>query len=458
MKKLFTYLFFASFGAFSQTVGVPLGGTPLSPVLESYIQEGLKQNLSLKQERLEILKSDENITQAKANFMPKVIFNPTYSFAGGGRRLEFPIGDLLNPVYSTLNQLTKTNNFPQVENVNQQLAPNNFHDTKLSFQYPIFNTDIRYNLLMQRDLLLAQEAKKRVLENEIRYSITIAYLQYLQTLEVQKIFDASRKLLTDFVKLNEKLVNNNVATKDVIYSAEYEVSKLDQQVAVIEKNRQSVQAFMNYLMNRDFSSEIVADTNLVKYTTPTTGLAQIKEDALAHRQELSQLRTTIKVSETAIKLQEMNALRPQVFVGGNIGFQGFGYSFKNQAYLIGQIGLSWDLYHGYEKKSKIQQAKIQKNILDAKLEEIQKQIQLQVSQAYFELEAAKKSLITAKDGTTKAEKYFKIVESRYRNGQAITIEYLRASNEVITARLQESVAKYDILVKQAALDKVGAVK
>jgi outer membrane protein len=458
MKKLFTYLFFASFGAFSQTVGVPLGGTPLSPVLESYIQEGLKQNLSLKQERLEILKSDENITQAKANFMPKVIFNPTYSLAGGGRRLEFPIGDLLNPVYSTLNQLTKTNNFPQVENVNQQLAPNNFHDTKLSFQYPIFNTDIRYNLLMQRDLLLAQEAKKRVLENEIRYSITIAYLQYLQTLEVQKIFDASRKLLTDFVKLNEKLVNNNVATKDVIYSAEYEVSKLDQQVAVIEKNRQSVQAFMNYLMNRDFSSEIVADTNLVKYTTPTTGLAQIKEDALAHRQELSQLRTTIKVSETAIKLQEMNAIRPQVFVGGNIGFQGFGYSFKNQAYLIGQIGLSWDLYHGYEKKSKIQQAKIQKNILDAKLEDIQKQIQLQVSQAYFELEAAKKSLITAKDGTTKAEKYFKIVESRYRNGQAIMIEYLRASNEIISARLQESVAKYDILVKQAALDKVGAVK
>jgi outer membrane protein TolC len=453
MKKLFTYLFFASYGVFAQTSSISS-----SPVLESYIQEGLKQNLGLKQEHLEILKLDENITQAKANFMPKVTFNPTYSFAAGGRRLEFPIGDLLNPVYSTLNQLTKTNNFPQVENVNQQLAPNNFHDTKLSFQYPIFNTDIRYNLLIQRDLLSAQESKKRVLENEIRFSITTAYLQYLQTLEAQKIFFASRKLLTDFVKLNEKLVSNNVATKDLIYSAEYEVSKLDQQVAVLVKNRQSVQVFLNYLMNRDFSAEIVADTNLVNYAIPTPGLAQIKEDALAHRQELSQLRTNIKVSETAIKLQEMNAIRPQVFVGGNMGFQGFGYNFKNQAYLIGQIGLSWDLYHGYEKKSKIQQVKIQKSILDTKFEELQNQIQLQVSQAYFELEAARKSLITAKDGTIKAEKYFKIVESRYRNGQAIMIEYLRASNEIITARLQESVAKYDILVKQAALDKVGAVK
>lgn len=453
MKKLFIYLLLTSFGASAQMAGVRN-----SPILESYIQEGLKQNLGLKQERLERLRLAENITQAKANFMPKVTFNPNYTLAAGGRRLEFPIGDLLNPVYSTLNQLTKTNNFPQVENVNQLLAPNNFHDTKFSFQYPIFNTDIRYNLLIQRDLLSAQEAKERVLENEIRYSITTAYLQYLQTLEAQKIFDASRKLLSDFVKLNEKLVGNNVATKDVIYSAEYEVSKLDQQVAVLDKNRQSVQAFLNYLMNRDFSTEIVADTNLVNAQGMTTGLTELRQYALNNRQELTQLRTNIKVSETAIKLQEMNAIRPQVFVGGSTGFQGFGYTFKNQAYIIGQIGLSWDLYHGYEKKSKIQQAKIQKNMLDTKFEEVQKQIQLQVSQAYFELEAAKKSLITAKDGTAKAEKYFKIVESRYRNGQAIMIEYLRASNEVITARLQESVAKYDILVKQAALDKVGAVR
>lgn len=448
MKKLFIFLFLTPFFSFSQT----------SLILESYIEEGLKQNLGLKQERLEIEKSAENITQAKANFMPKVTFSPTYSVAAGGRKLAFPIGDLLNPVYSTLNQLTKTNNFPQVENVNQLLAPNNFHDTKLSFQYPIFNTDIHYNLLIQRGLLSAQEAKKRVLENEIRYSITTAYLQYLQTIEAQKIFDASRKLLTDFVKLNEKLVNNNVATKDVIYSAEYEVSKLDQQVAILDKNRQSVQAFLNYLMNRDFSIEIIADTNLVKQAMPSSVLAQLKEGALSNRQELTQLRTNIKVSETAIKLQEMNALRPQVFIGGNAGFQGFGYTFKNQAYTVIQAGLVWDLYHGNEKKSKIQQAKIQKNILDTKLEEIQKQIQLQISQAYFELEAAKKSLITAQDGTSKVEKYFKIVESRYRNGQAILIEYLRASNEITTARLQESVGKYDILVKQANLDKVGVVK
>lgn len=448
MKKAILLLALCPFVAFSQVS---------SPTLESYIQEGLKHNLSLQQESLEIAKAQENVKQAKANFSPKITFAPTYTVAAGGRRLSFPVGDLLNPVYTALNNLTNTNVFPQVENVNELLAPNNFHDTKFSFQYPIFNTDIRYNLLIQRDLLTAQEARKRIIENEVRYNITIAYLQYMQTLEAQKIFNTSRIVLSDFVKLNEKLVTNNVATKDVIYSAEYEVSKLDQQVAAMDKNRYTAQAYLNFLMNRDFGTDIIADTVFLDMNTQVN-VADMRQQSIVNRQEVSQLKANIQASQSAIKLQEMNAMRPQVFVGGTTGFQGTGYTFKNQAYVIGQVGLSWDVFHGHEKKSKIQQAKIQKNLLETKLEEVQKQIQLQVSQAYFELEAAQRTLPTAKDGTVKAEKYFKVVDSRYRNGQAILVEYLRAQNEVITAKLQETLTKYDILLKKAMLDKVAAVR
>ena len=82
------------------------------------------------------------------------------------------------------------------------------------------------------------------------------------TIEANKIFVASRKVLEDFVKLNQKLVNNNVATKDVIYSAEYEVSKLDQQVAVNIKNQESTRAYFNFLLNKELNSEVVADSGL----------------------------------------------------------------------------------------------------------------------------------------------------------------------------------------------------
>lgn len=434
-----------------------LANAQRSDILEQYIQDAIQHNLSLKQERLEIEKSIENVNQARANFMPKVTFNPNYSLAAGGRKLSFPVGDLLNPVYSTLNQLTRTNNFPQIENVNQQLIPNNFHDTKFSFQYPIFNTDIRYNLLIQRDLLSAEEAKKKVMEQDIRFLVTNTYLQYLQTLEAKKIYTSSKKILEDFVELNQKLVKNQVATKDIIHSSEYEVSKIEQEIAMIDKNSKLLQSYLNFLMNKDFSQNIIADSNIVKQNFSSSNLSELKENAIQNRQEIKQINTGINIASNNIKLLQMNAIRPQLFVGGNLGFQGFGYTFRQQAYAIAQIGLSWDLYHGYEKKSKIQQAKIQKNILETKAEEIRQQIQLQITQAFFELEASQKSYQTAQIGTLKAEKYFKIIASNYNNGQAIVLEYLKASNDITTAKLQESIAKYDILIKQAALEKAAAI-
>jgi len=153
MKKLFYVLVFLFFW---QKISAQ------SSILQSYINQGLESNLSLKQENLELQKALKSIDIAKSNLFPKISFSPNYTLAAGGRRLDFPIGDLLNPVYSTLNQLTKTNNFPQVENVSQLLAPNNFHETKFVIQYPIFNPDIRIILLCKKKFYSRNMPKRNI--------------------------------------------------------------------------------------------------------------------------------------------------------------------------------------------------------------------------------------------------------------------------------------------------------
>src|SRR3954470_7340240 len=91
-----------------------------SQVLEAYVQEGIKSNLQLQQEQLNYDKSVENLNLAKALFLPQLSANSSYSWAHGGRKITIPVGDLMNPVYSTLNQLTGTNAFPQIQNSNTQ--------------------------------------------------------------------------------------------------------------------------------------------------------------------------------------------------------------------------------------------------------------------------------------------------------------------------------------------------
>jgi len=440
-------------------LAIPLTIQAQSPTLDDYVKEGLKSNLALKQEKLELDKSMESLTQARALFMPRIYVNATYTLAGGGRRLQFPVGDLLNPVYATLNQMTGTDRFPTIQNVDEQLAPNHFHETTIAFQQAIFNSDIYFNYKIQKDLVSAQMARRNVYENELRYSIAGAYYQYLQTLEAMKIYNQSRTVLQELLKLNQKLVANNVATKDVVYSADYEISKIDQQLALTRKNEQTAKAYLNFLLNRDLTTDIIADTTIRQTAAAQTSVTDLQQTALTNRQEISQLNFSIQANENAIRLNRNNRLLPTVFVGGSIGYQGFGYKFdSDQEYRLAQFGLQWNLFKGGEKKSREQQSRIQAELLSSKFAEVQQQIRLQVTQAYYDLQAARQSLVAAEEGLAKATQSFRIIDSRYRNNQALLVEYLRAENDVTTARLSAVIARYDVLMKQAQVDKVTALQ
>ena len=357
--------------------------------------------------------------------------------------------------------MTGKNQFPtNIENVDILLAPTNFHDTKVSVQYSIYNPEIKYNYLIQKTLMSAQEAKKRVVENELRYNIETAYYQYLQSLEAVKILTNSRLVLNELVRLNKKLVANNTMTKDVVFSSEYEVSKIVQQKVEAENNNQVAKAYFNFLLNRELTEEILVDSTLM-ITGPIdfqglNTLSGLTGLALVSRQELKQLDFSIDASRQAIDLQQKSASLPSLFVGGNVGFQGYGYTFKDQSYVVGQVGLSWDIFKGFERKSKIQQAKIQTEILQTKKTEVEKQIELQTTQAYYDFVSSKEAQTASLDGLNNASQYFKIVDSRYRNGNVLLIEFVKAQNDVQTAQLQQSIAKYDVLIKRSVLNKITA--
>jgi outer membrane protein len=451
MKKLFYILFFISI--------IKVSFAQKSVILEKYIAEGIENSLALKQEKLEIDKAVNAITIAKSNFSPRITFAPTYSLAAGGRKLNFPIGDLLNPVYSTLNALTKSNSFPQVDNVNEQLAPNNFQETKVSFQYPIYNAEIKYGIAIQKELLQTEYAKKKVLEYELRNAIELAYIQYLTASAGVKIYENARKILKESEKLNQKLIDNDMALKDGLLTAQYEVIKMDQEIQNAKKNITLSQYYLNFLLNKPFESIVLVDSLMLNSIKPNLQEANFYvENALQNRPEFNQLDQAIRTSESVIVLQQKVAKLPNVFIGGNAGFQGFGYRFfKNQAYTVVQAGLNYELYHGQEKKKKIEQAKISKSIVEIKREEAQKQIGMQVQQAYLEVKNAQNNLTTYALAKEKTKKILDIVTSRYNNGKAIYLELSKAQNDHLQTQLMEQLAQHDYLSKYANLKKSSAV-
>jgi outer membrane protein TolC len=428
-----------------------------SPMLEVYIQEGLKSNLLLQQEQMNYERSVQNLQIAQALFLPTLSANASYTLANGGRKIEFPVGDLLNPVYSTLNSITGTSNFPQIANVSQQFLPNNFHDTKFRVIQPLFNPEIYFNYKAQKELISVQDAQKRAYENELKYSIASAYYQYLESEESLLIYEKTRELLTELLKINHKLVANDKATQDVVLNAAYELDKVEFQLAQARKNNHVAKSYFNFLLNRDLSSAIDKDSTIRASLTEQSGIAELTETALNQRQEIKQLQGVLQTSKQVIGLSKGNAYLPKINVVGDIGYQGFKYKFDYpQQYWLVQFSLSWDLFKGGEKKVKMQQAKLDYQVTENKMAQLRKQIELQVIQNYYDLEATEQSYLATQGGIRNAEKSFQIIRTKYFEGQALLIEYLDAQNKLTTSRLAETIGAYEVLRSEAALRKTIA--
>jgi outer membrane protein TolC len=267
----------------------------------------------------------------------------------------------------------------------------------------------------------------------------------------------TRGFLVELVKVNQKLVANQKATKDVVLGAEYELNKIDQQLAETARNNQVARSYFNFLLNRDLAAEIIIDSTLVSGAPGTGTLDQLRALALSQRQEIKQLQGGLAASRQLVELNRASSLLPKINVVGDVGYQGFEYKFDNsQQYMLVQFSLSWDLFRGGEKKARTQQARIDYQVAENKMEQLRKQVELQVIQSHYDRQATEQAWTTAQAGVRSAEKNFQIIRSKYNEGQAILLEYLDAQNKWTTARLTQSLRLFDLLRAEAALQKTIA--
>lgn len=419
--------------------------------LEAYLDSALSQNLTLRERNLSYEKSLEALNEAKGLFFPQISFQAAYTLAGGGRAIEFPVGDLINPIYQTLNDLTASQNFPtDLKNVNEQFLPNNFHETKLRLIQPLFNSDIYYNYKAQKELISLESVKREAYEKELVREVKTAYYSYLKTEEVLTIYTDTRGLLEEILRVNQRFVENDKATYDVVYSAEYEISKIDKQLALANQDRKLAAAWFNFLLNRDQEALILRDA-LILNASDVRNLDLLEQQAINQRLEFSQLRYARAANARQIGLNKGLAL-PKVNLVLDFGYQGFGYSFdKNQDFWLGQISLQWDLFKGFQNRVKTQQAYIEGQILSNQQDRLTQQIRLQVKEAWHQYRAAEQAVAASRLGVKSAGAAFRIIQRKYQEDQASLLELMNARTQFTQSKLSLAIDSYDLLSKEAEL-------
>jgi len=435
--------------------------------LDNYIKIGLDNNLALQQKQSSYKKSMEALKEAKALFFPDISFNARYTVAGGGRMINFPVGDMLNGVYSSLNALTaihqltdpstgKPINFPQLENMNFNFYRPYEHETKIRIIQPVFNPQIYFNSKIKNELINVEKADLITFKRSLTAEIKTAYYNYLKTVKLRELLTETKSLLLENIRVNEKLYENNKITLDNVYRSKSELSKFEQQMADANKAENMAMAYFNFLLNRDLRSEIeIAEKSDIIINIPEIKLAE--ENAIKGREELNGMRSYNKIAKTNVKLNKSTGL-PSLSAVIDYGFQGEKYRFTSEDdFVMASLVLRWDLFKGNANKAKISGSELDKIIAEKKQKEIENQIKLQVINSYYDLETASKAIEASVNQNTSAEMAFKLVNRKYSEGLISLIEFMDARTNLTNSSINMIITNYDYLIKYAEYEKVTAM-
>jgi outer membrane protein len=425
-------------------------------VLNEYIRYGIGNNLSLKQKQSGYEKSLEALREAHGLFYPNISVNARYSVAEGGRVLDFPVGDMLNPVYSTLNDLTSSTIFPMIENQQFRFLRPTEHDTKIRLIQPLFNPDIYYNSKIKKELTVFEGTDVEQYKRELVAEIKKAYYNLAMADGILIMLKKTRKLLLENIRVNKKLVENAKLTIDNVYRSEAELSKFDQELQEAEKNRETGSAYFNFLLNRPLSDTIILQEPL-SYPVLADLPGDFSQSAIENREELKKLENYSNINEMQIRLNQSEKL-PDLFIAVDYGFQGEKYEFnKNQDYVQASAVLTWNLFSGFQNRTKIKQAMIDKTIIDSQLQEAKNQIGLQVINVMNELLTAEKGITAAESRLKNAIEGFRLVNRKYEEGQASLIEFIDARTTLTRSEENLIISKFRYLSCFAEFEKITAI-
>ena len=100
---------------------------------------------------------------------------------------------------------------------------------------------------------------------------------------------------------------------------------------------------------------------------------------------------------------------------------------------------------------------LEKKKLEVQMQELDKQIQMQVTDAFHALKAARLAVTAATEKEKTAKRSFEIVSKKYEYGMAAQIEFLDARTTFTNAAISHIIARADFFIKKAKFEHASAL-
>jgi outer membrane protein TolC len=418
--------------------------------LRRYIDQGLAGNLVIQQKNISLQRSMLALKEAKSWFWPSAELLGDYAWAEGGRTIDLPIGDLLNPVYSTLNTITGGQNFPMVENQEFQLMPRNFYDARIRLAYPLLNPGIIYQSRIREQQVTLSQLEIETYRSELTSEIETAYYRYCLATDAVQIYQSAMELVSRNLKINESLQRNGKGLAANVLRAQSELENVRARVKEAENQVKNAKYWFNFLLNRPFSDTIYyeilpvpPDLSVKLQTTPD----------ISGRSELKSLKTLEGIRNLSLALDQ-RYLIPRVNLFADFGSQASDWEFSQKSrYVLAGVQLSMPIFSGQRNRLAIADTRLEINDLSIQQEQTVRQFTVAAGVARNNLGTAAANLVSAEKQYESAISYFKLIEKGYSEGINSLIEFMDARNQLTTSEIQVRLNRYKLLEAYAELER-----
>ncbi len=402
------------------------------PLLDRYVTEALASNSALQAQHFAVEAALQGLSAARGKRGPTVTLNARYTAAEGGRVIELPTGDLVNPVYQTLNQLTagsaNPTAFPQIDNTDIAFLRRREQDTRLSFAAPLYAPEIDAEVHLRAAQLEGSQATREAYARALVRDVKTAYLRAVAADAGVQVLEASRASLQANLRVAQALVAAGKATRDQGLRAEAELLDIEQRLNTARNEARAARRFLNLLRNQDENTPVDVRVD----TTEPLGDGSAPASS---RPELRQLDAQIDEAEGARKLVRA-AYQPVLAVVADAGIQGVEYgSGRDPDVATVSLVLKWTLLDFGTRRAAVSRATAQANQLKALRQDVQRQLALARANAADRVQTTADSLSTAAARRAAAEESLRIAERKRDAGQLSQAEFIDAERSATAARM-----------------------
>lgn len=410
--------------------------------LRSCIDYALKQNITIRRNKLSAESAQVDVKTAKAALFPSL------SASIGQRIVNRPNSE--------------TGTIITGDNITSSQSKTSYNGSYgIDANWTLYNGGQRLNNIKQQDLnnRIAELAVAES-ENSIEESIAQTYIQILYATEAVKINEGTLEVSQAQYERGKELMAAGSISRADLAQLEAQVSTDKYQLVTAKATLQDYKLQLKQLLELDGDEEMQLQLSLPgdeHILSPLPTKADVYRAALSLRPEIEASRLDIEVSDLEIKKARAGYL-PSLSLSAGIGStnaNGSDFTFAEQVKQnwnnsLG-ITISIPIFNNRQTKSAVEKAKIQKMTSELSLLDEQKNLYKTIEGLWLDANSAQQQYIAAQEKLKSTQTSYELLQEQFNLGMKDTVELLTEKNNMLSAQQETLQAKYMALLNAQLL-------